>query len=85
MTTKRRIVLTHGEPGTPIKGSSMYRGYCISCHEAIRVTTPQDAMRRSCEVCSGVKKDLMPGGYAGPTDEDGVGSWGNVISAMEGD
>jgi len=75
-----------GEVGSPIPGSRMYRWYCTECLRPIRVLTPDDSNNAGicCEVCSGTKKRLTPGGIAGPVDEDSDGNYGNKQRAMEG-
>ena len=83
-----RTEAVYGKAGTPIPGSRMCRWYCWSCGEPIRVTiVPTSAREASlceCEVCSGTKRHLMPGGYAGPVDEDSDGSIGNAQRNLEG-
>ena len=75
-------ILRYGEPGSPIKGSRLVRGYCRVCGTPIR--RDPNAVAQECEICSGVQRDLMPGGYAGQLDED-EGGYGSIARrAMEG-
>ena len=82
------VVAEYGEPGSVIPGSCLYRWYCWDCRTPIRVATVPQTVRETvlyrCEECSGRKRELIPGGYAGPVDEDSDGSYGNRQRAMEG-
>lgn len=77
---------THGPPGSRIQGSQMFRWYCGGCGQAMRVTAVPRQVNRwaiQCHVCNGEKKRLMPGGTAGPPDQDANGVWGNIITALD--
>jgi len=78
----RADIEKYGEVGSAIPGSKLVRGYCAECGTPIRV--PELGMGRLCEVCSGEKKDLMPGGYAGPVDIDSGGYRTIALRALEG-
>ena len=65
--------------GSPIPGSQCVRAYCRGCGEPMRVypETLESPGGPNCEVCSGVKRRLMPSGYSGPLDEDS-GGYGSI-------
>ena len=56
-----------------VPGSQYFRWFCECCGEPIRILSPDPDTSQYCEVCSGTKKSLMPGGKSGPLDPDSGG------------
>jgi len=69
--------------GAPIPNSRYVRQYCRSCGEAIRVDPEGIGPDWQCEICSGVRRLLMPGGISGPLDPDSGGYQSIARRAME--
>jgi hypothetical protein len=47
-TVENTKAWTHGIPGSPIKGSRLFRGYCKVCGTAIRVVDADTALLNDC-------------------------------------
>lgn len=76
----------YGSVGSKIPGSCLYRSYCDTCGEPIRVT---EAYMDCFGNCSHCRSNEHPG-YGSPhstndVDEDANGGWSNVVKALDGD